>query len=112
MVYTMRNVQFLLFLFYLLWNFPIVLHGEETDTYYIAKRDHSFLNLISVKKNQKKQKPTPKEEQELENIEENLDFLDNILDEIEKELNQIEKHHESNKENSEQNKNPEPSNPQ
>ncbi|MCX7998081.1 MAG: hypothetical protein N3A69_03895 [Leptospiraceae bacterium] len=59
----------------------------------------SLIHLLSVRKSQKKPKPSPKEEKEIHGIEEKLDFLDNILEEIEQELNQIEKHEEPNKEN-------------
>lgn len=57
------------------------------------------LHLLSVRKSQKKPKPSPKEEKEIDGIEEKLDFLDNILEEIEQELNQIEKYQEPNTEN-------------
>lgn len=84
------------FLFSSLFN-TFASEGREVNLY---SNDRSeWLNLISVRKNQKKAKPNPKEEREIEDIEQKLDFLDNVLDEVEKDLNQIEQQHDSNKEN-------------
>ncbi len=89
---------FLFDIFALNWN-----HGAA----YYTLSSKNWISFISVRKNQKKSKISPKEERELEGIHEKLDFLDNILDQIEQDLNQIEKQQDL-RNNEEQNPNEKP----
>lgn len=82
----------------ILINSPFALEVQDFAVFQKQKQKEYFLHLISVRKNQKKTKPSPKEDQELEGIQENLEFLDNILEQIEQDLNQIEKDHGQDKE--------------